>query len=128
MARPTTIIALTPDEKQELHRRLQSRSCSKHDGHRADTILRRSRGIKQTDAAKELGVSIPCENKSSQRFERAGLEELAEKSGGGRKPSIFIETVAHVITKAGKRNQRLTCGQYVLIVFRGMLRHWKRQR
>ncbi len=103
MARPTTIIEITSDEEQELHRRVQSRSCSKRDSLRAEIILLRSRGIKQTDVAKELGVSIPCVNKWSQRFERDGLEGLVEKNGRGRKPSISSETVAHVITEAGKK-------------------------
>ena len=103
MARPISIIDLTSDEDQELHRRVQSRSSSKRDSMRAEIILRRSRGIKQADVAKQLGVSIPCVNKWSQRFEFHGLEGLVEKSGRGRKPSIPNETVAHVITEAGKK-------------------------
>jgi len=58
--------------------------------------------MKQTDVARDLGASIPCVNKWSQRFERDGLEGLSDKPGRGRKSSIAEETVARVITDAGK--------------------------
>lgn len=103
MARPISIIELTDAEEKELQRRVRAHSTPKRDSLRAAIILRRAEGIKQADVAKELGVSIPCVNKWSQRFERDGLEGLVDKPGRGRKPSIPLETVARVIEDAGKK-------------------------
>lgn len=102
MARPISIIELTPAEETELRRRVRAHTSSKRDSLRAAIVLRRSEGVKQADIAKELGVSVPCVNKWSQRFERDGLEGLRDEPGRGRKHSIPEETVARVITEAGK--------------------------
>lgn len=102
MARPVSIIELSSAEEKELVRRVHSHSAAKRDSLRAAIILRRAEGMKQADVAKELGVSVPCVNKWSQRFERDGLEGLADKPGRGRKPSIPLQTVARVIEEAGK--------------------------
>ena len=102
MARPISIIELSTAEEKELRRRVSAHSSSKRDSLRAAIILRRAEAMKQADVAEDLGVSIPCVNKWSQRFERDGLEGLADKPGRGRKPSIPEETVARVITDAGK--------------------------
>lgn len=102
MARPIAILELTADEEKELRRRERAHRISKRDSLRAAIVLRRAKGMKQADVAKELGVSVPCVNKWSQRFERDGLEGLEDKAGRGRKPSLSEETVARVITEAGK--------------------------
>lgn len=103
MARPISIIEVTPAEENELHRRVRARSSSKRDSLRAAIVLRCADGVRQVDVAKELGVSTPCVNKWSQRFAREGLAGLTEEPGRGRKPSIPVETVARVITEAGKK-------------------------
>jgi transposase len=100
MARPISIVELTPEEETELRRRVNAPSVSKRDSLRAAIVLRRAKGMKQADVARELGVSVPCVNKWSQRFDREGLEGLKDKPGRGRKPSIPEETVEKVITKA----------------------------
>ena len=100
MARPISIIELTEQEEQELNRRVNAHTCSKRDSLRASIILRRAEGVKQSDVGKELGVSVTCVNKWSQRFEVDGLDGLVDKPGRGRKPSIPLETVERVITEA----------------------------
>ena len=57
-------------------------------------------GKKQTDVADDLGVSVACVNKWSQRFERNGLEGLRDKKGRGRPPGIPACRVEKVITQA----------------------------
>ena len=100
MARPISIIELTPEEEKELRRRVNAPSESKRDSVRAAIVLHRAEGMKQVDVARELDVSIPCVNKWSRRFDQEGLEGLKDKPGRGRKPSIPEETVEKVITKA----------------------------
>lgn len=102
MARPISIIELDAAEEKELRRRVRAHSIPKRDSLRAAIILRRAEGVRQVDVAEELGVSVACVNKWSQRFEREGLEGLADRPGRGRKPSIPLETVARVIEDAGK--------------------------
>jgi transposase len=102
MARPISIIELSETEEAELRRRSRAHTSSKRDSLRASIILRRAEGIKQADVARELDVSIPCVNKWSQRFERDGLMGLDDRDGRGRKSSIPMETVARVVTEAGK--------------------------
>lgn len=102
MARPISIVELSESEEKELRRRVRAHSTPKRDSLRAAIILRRAEGVRQVDVAQELGVSVNCVNKWSQRFEREGLEGLADKPGRGRKPSIPLETVARVIEDAGQ--------------------------
>lgn len=102
MPRPVSILDLTPQEEEELQRRVQASTTSQRDSLRARIVLLRSKGIKQTDVARAVEVSVSCVNKWSQRFEREGLEGLCDKPGRGRKPSIPLETVRKVITEAGK--------------------------
>jgi len=100
MARPIAIIDLTEAEHKELRRRVNAHSVSKRDSRRAAIVLRRASGLKQHDVAAELGVSVACVNKWSQRFERDGLAGLNDRPGRGRKPSIPECTMERVITEA----------------------------
>jgi len=102
MARPISVVELTESEQQELERRVAAPTASKRDSLRAAIILRRSEGIKQVQVAAELGVSVACVNKWSQRFERDGLEGLRDKAGRGRPSSIAAQKVEQVITQATK--------------------------
>ena len=67
---------------------------------RAAIVLRRTEGVKQAEVARELGVSVQCVNRWSQRFEREGLEGLVDRKGRGRRPSIPPDKVEQVITRA----------------------------
>ena len=102
MARPISIIELSPSDKRELQKRAQAHSASKRDSLRASIILLRAEGMRQVDVAEDLGVSVQTVNKWSQRFEREGLAGLKDEPGRGRKPSIPAEVVRRVITEAGK--------------------------
>lgn len=100
MARPTNTLEVTQAERHELERRVKSPKTSQRDWLRATIALRRTQGIKQPDLAEELGVSVACVNKWSQRFEREGLDGLKDRPGRGRPRSIPEETVEKVITQA----------------------------
>ena len=105
MARPVSILELTTEESQELHRRVQASTTTRRDHLRARIILLRAREMRQQDVAEALGVSIVCVNKWSQRFEREGLEGLRDKRGRGRRGTIPLETVEQVITQVGQARQ-----------------------
>lgn len=105
MARPISVIEITEPEKKELQRRVKSATTSKRDSLRAAIVLRRVEGVAQKEVAKELGVSIPCVNKWSQRFEQKGLEGLLDEKGRGRRTSIPTETVEKVITQSTRPPQ-----------------------
>jgi transposase len=83
-----------------LERRVNAPTVSKRDSLRAAIVLCRVEGMKQVQVAEELGVSVVCVNKWSQRFERDGLEGLRDKVGRGRPPSIPARRVEKVITQA----------------------------
>ena len=100
MARPITVVELTESEKQVLQRRRKASTASTRDSLRAAIVLRRSEGGRQVQVAEELGVSVTCVNKWSQRFERDGLEGLADAKGRGRPPSLPVNKVEEVITRA----------------------------
>lgn len=100
MGRPISKVELTAAEREELQRRVNAATTSKRDSLRASIILRRCEGVKQAQVAEELGVSVPCVNKWSQRFEREGLEGLKDRKGRGRHASIPPEKVEQVITRA----------------------------
>ena len=100
MARPISKVDLTEPERQELEGRVKASTASPRDSLRAAIILRRAEGIKQAQVARELGVSVACVNKWSQRFERDGLDGLQDAKGRGRPPSLPSDKVEQVITGA----------------------------
>jgi len=100
MARPILKVETTEAEQQELQRRVKAPTVSKRDSLRAAIVLRRAEGIKQVQVAEELGVSVACVNKWSQRFERDGLEGLRDQKGRGRPTSIPARKVEKVIADA----------------------------
>ena len=82
------------------HRRVNAPTTSMRDSLRARIVLRRTEGIRQAQVAEELGVSRPCVNKWSQRFEREGLAGLQDQKGRGRRPSISPDKIEQVIIRA----------------------------
>lgn len=100
MARPISIVEVTESEQRELERRVKAPTVSKRDSLRAAIVLRRAEGKKQVQVAGELGVSVACVNKWSQRFERDGLDGLRDKKGRGRPPRIPARKVEKVVTQA----------------------------
>ena len=100
MARPISKVDLSETERQELESRVKASTASQRDSLRAAIILRRAEGIKQAQVAQELGVSVACVNKWSQRFQRDGLDGLQDAKGRGRPPSLAAEKIEQVITRA----------------------------
>ena len=100
MARPILKVETTEAEQQELQRRVKAPTVSKRDSLRAAIVLRRAECIKQVQVAEELGISVTCVNKWSQRFERDGLEGLRDQKGRGRPTSIPARKVEKVIAEA----------------------------
>ena len=100
MARPILRIQLKEYEKQELEKRIKSPTTSKQDHLRAEIILLRAQGIKQNDVVNQLKVSKVCVSKWTSRFFFYSLDGLKDQPGRGRKPTIPIETISTIITKA----------------------------
>ena len=102
MARPISVLDVTPEEKRELERRVGASTTPARDSVRAHIVLLRSEGVGQQEVASRLGVSAPSVSKWSQRFDREGLDGLRDKPGRGVKPSIPLSTVRRVVEEAGK--------------------------
>lgn len=100
VARPISTTDVTEAERKELRRRVNAATASKRDSLRAAIILHRANGMSQMAVAQRLGVSVACVNKWSQRFDRHGLAGLRDQSGRGRRPSIPLQKVEQVITRA----------------------------
>lgn len=100
MARPVSVLELTPCERQELERRVKGPSVAKRDSLRAQIVLRRAQGVKQVQVAEELGVSVACVNKWSRRFDLEGMGGLTDAKGRGRRPSLPPDKVERVIAQA----------------------------
>jgi transposase len=99
MARPVSVLELTPDEKQELQRLAGSKTGSQRDGLRARIVLCRAEGSREAEVAAALGISINTVSTWSRRFEQQGLEGLRDRPGRGRKPWLPSAKVRQVITR-----------------------------
>ena len=100
MARPISVVELTEDERAELERRVKAHTRPQRDCLRAAIVLKRAAGMKQVEVTSELGVSVTCVNKWSQRFEREGIDGLEDRRRSGRPADIPAEVVERVITEA----------------------------
>lgn len=100
MARPITVLSLTPEEERQLLQRSRAATASSRDCLRAEIVLLRAKGFKEVEVAKQLAVSLPCVSKWSKRFELQGLEGLRDKEGRGRKPFLPLDKVQQVISRA----------------------------
>lgn len=99
MARPIKMITASAEDVAELRRRAKASTSAHRDRFRARIILLRLEGVKCEDVAVRLRTSMPTVTKWANRFERAGLAGLEDKSGRGRKPSVPAAKVARVITE-----------------------------
>ena len=102
MGRPVLVLDLTPEERSELERRVGAPTTSQRDCLRARIVLLRADGCSLQEAARQLGVSVPCVHKWSRRFDLHGLPGLVDKPGRGRKRSIPDRTVKRIIEMAGQ--------------------------
>ena len=103
MGRPVSVLELTAEEEAELRRRVRAGTTSTRDCLRARIVLLRSEGARQVDVARAVGASTATVNKWSQRFERQGLDGLADGPGRGRRAAIAPEVVEQAVAKAGSR-------------------------
>ena len=99
MARPIKVIWASEDVRSELQQQANGRSTEHRDRFRAKIILLRLDGMKIADVAARMRTSMRTVSIWSSRFEKAGLEGLADKGGQGRKPSLPAAKVARVITE-----------------------------
>lgn len=99
MGRPVSQVDVTLDERIELRNRVRAATTPQRDSLRARIILLRARGVKEGEAARQLGVSVTCVSKWSSRFETLGLEGLRDAPGRGRKPSLPKEKIEQVLIR-----------------------------
>lgn len=103
MARPVQVLEMLPEEREELERRVRASTTSQRDLQRARIVLLRHQGLSQSKVAEHVGVSVPCVNRWSQRFDAEGIAGLRDQPGRGRKASIPAEKVEQVIVQAGQQ-------------------------
>ena len=99
MARPIKVLAASKEVRAELRRRANGRSTEHRDGFRAEIILLRLDRMKIEDVAAHMNTSMRTVSIWSSRFEKAGLDGLADRGGQGRKPFLPEAKVARVITR-----------------------------
>jgi transposase len=99
MARPISVIDVTPEERAVLRRRLASPTTTQRDALRARIGLLRSEGHKEEKIAADIGVSINTVSLWSRRFEEKGLDGLKDAPGRGRKPWLAPEKIRKVVTE-----------------------------
>jgi transposase len=99
MARPISIIELTPEERTVLRRRVGSPTARQRDALRARIVLLRAEGRREEEVATRLDVSINTVSLWSSRFAEKGLDGLNDQPGRGRKPWLAPEKVRKVITE-----------------------------
>src|ERR1700683_5463323 len=83
MARPVTVLELTPEERSALRRRAVSPTSTQRDSLRARIVLLRTQGKREADVAKALGTNVNTVSLWSKRFETGGLEALSDRKGRG---------------------------------------------
>jgi transposase len=99
MARPVSVIEITPQEKATLRRRSGSPTASQRDALRARIVLLRAEGHREEDVAAQTRVSINTVSLWSRRFAESGLEGLKDRKGRGRKPWLAPAKVRKVVSE-----------------------------
>jgi transposase len=99
MARPISLIELTPEERCKLHRIAHAPTAAQRDALRARIILLRAEGHKEAEVAGRVGTSLTTVSLWSSRFELQGLDGLKDRKGRGRKPFLPLDKVQQVLTR-----------------------------
>jgi len=99
MGRSIATIKLTPVEKAELVRRLNSPTSTVRDHLRASIILECASGKKQQEVAESLSISLTKVNRWSKRFSKNGLDGLRDIAGKGRKSNIPESVLNKIVTE-----------------------------
>lgn len=97
--RVAPIINLTDEERIELERICRSHKASSGESLRSSIILLASKGLKNTDIAKELKVSRVSITKWRQRFVSKRMEGLKDTVRSGRPRKISLKQVEQVVNK-----------------------------
>ena len=100
MGRPIKRLQAGPEVVKELRRRSRSTTIGVRDRERAKMILLRFEGGGVDAVAEQLNTTPKRVSTWCVRFERSGLDGLADKPGRGRKASIPEASVARVVTEA----------------------------
>lgn len=99
MARPISILAVDPHQRNELQRMIQRPKATQRDVRRASIILGRADGLGQQQSAELVGVNRPVVVKWEKRFRGCGLAGLAEARRPGRNPGISIKIREQIISE-----------------------------
>lgn len=99
MARPVSVLELTPEEKRHLQGVAGRKTGSQRDGLRARIVLRRAEGTREADVADALGVSLTTVSTWSRRFELEGMAGLKDLPGRGRKAWLPTDKIRQVVTR-----------------------------
>jgi transposase len=132
MPRPVSRLELSDGEREELKRRLSAPTTSRRDYLRAGIVWFRSRGVRESDIAAWLGVSLATVSKWSRRFEQSGLEGLGDRPGRGRRATLGADKVRQVLSRAaqppahGSRWSVRSMADAVGISARSVHRIWQR--
>lgn len=100
MARQPEALILNEDEKKALNRIIQSPTSAQRMVTRARIILLRSKGMKQVNVAKAVGVRQSIVSKWDRRFRVDKMKGLQEAKRSGRKLSLSVKTRESIITEA----------------------------
>ena len=100
MSRPVRIVHWKDaSHGAALRRVVQAATSARRDVLRAEIILMRAAGNKESEVAKALKTSINTVSKWTQRYETAGLDGLKDAKGRGRKSRLPAAKVDFVLTK-----------------------------
>lgn len=100
MSRPVRILQWKDaSDEAALRRVVQAATATRRDVLRAEIILMRAAGKKESEAAQALKTSINTVSKWTQRYEAEGLEGLKDAKGRGRKSRLPAGKVNFVLTK-----------------------------
>ena len=85
MPKTIQVRPLDEGERQTLAKLSRSRTAEKRQVERAVIVLRRSRGEKSVEIARDLGLETDTITRWVKRFNQTGLDGLQDRDGRGRK-------------------------------------------
>lgn len=100
MARPIRPLSISSEQRRELRAIINRPTAPYRDNRRAWIILNRAEGLSQQQTAAKVGVGRPVVIKWEQRFRKAGLAGLADRTGRGRKPWIDPKIREQILVRA----------------------------
>ncbi len=100
MSRPVRVLEWKePPDEATLRRIASAATSARRDVLRAEIVLMRAAGKKESEVARALKTSLNTVSKWTQRYEALGLEGLKDAPGRGRKSSLPASKVDFVVTK-----------------------------